>query len=185
MKEMLSCLPNALTTPAAETEIVPRLNKVYDIFGNEGRVWDLVRRTRLVLAHCHNIRYEFKTRGSSCADVDVLEGILSVVEIFTSIMPEGFDVWPFVQELAQIYDIFNTSEEDLRTTLTRVRSLPSRWWKSSRCFTMSTNILIYLTHATRPCIGSLCIGAFLFTHFLAFFLSQIPFNAICIQPNQV
>lgn len=130
MDKMWEYLPNAFTTPGAEAEIVERLNKIADVFGDQRRVWDLLLRSRESMIGSQYVKDELRRRGNTSADVVILERILFATDIATSLVPDGFNLWHVFaryvlikpcDKQGEITDIFTYSDEDIRHTLTWVR----------------------------------------------------------------
>lgn len=137
MENILEDLPDALTTPVAAREIVERLSKIFGIFGDQREVWDLFLRSRERMMYSQYMEDELKRRGTTSADVVVLDRILFAADIVTSIMPEGFDILrlftaPTLISYSGKYELSANlpgilmlpDDEDIRAILERVRPLP-------------------------------------------------------------
>lgn len=105
MVEMTKRLPKALTTYLPELEIVERLNKIYDIFGDEDFVWDLVSRSRDLVERDRDLWGSFIDKEDSYMDVVALERILSAAHIVASVLPGGSYLRPFFKRCIPIDDV--------------------------------------------------------------------------------
>lgn len=92
---MVRYLPDALTTPEAEPEILERLNKLFDLYRHQNEVWDLISGSREFMMGSQYMKNELKRRGTTSADVIFLERLLYATEIATGLMPQGVSVWRF------------------------------------------------------------------------------------------